>query len=96
MHTLIICTNTHGIICIFSFVEELLQNMKVQGTKVVRGQGWVSGDEDGKSSSAITPVGTVEVALYGDGKVIVGWPNGERCYHKMGDGGKYELQLAGD
>ena len=69
--------------------------MKVVGTKVVRGKGWQSGDDDGTSSSTITQVGTVFGALDWREVVGVAWPNTRMKYHKMGRDGIYELQLAG-
>ena len=69
--------------------------MKVVGTKVVRGKGWESGNEDGTNSRSITQVGTVVEAVNERGWVRVMWPNGRTISYKVGASGKYELQLAG-
>ncbi|PIK54292.1 putative E3 ubiquitin-protein ligase HERC2 [Apostichopus japonicus] len=69
---------------------ELAILMKV-GTRVVRGQDWKWGDQDGPPPSE----GRVIGELGEDGWIRVQWDTGSTNSYRMGKEGKYDLKLAG-
>ena len=79
--------NTHYVICILTFVE-VLQKIKVVGTKVVCGKKWKWGDM-GKA------VGTITSGLNQAGDVVIKWSSGEHYNYGMGDSAADYLELAG-
>ncbi|XP_063970630.1 E3 ubiquitin-protein ligase HERC2-like [Lytechinus pictus] len=69
---------------------ELAALMKI-GTRVVRGQDWKWGDQDGPPPSE----GRVIGELGEDGWIRVQWDTGSTNSYRMGKEGKYDLKLAG-
>ncbi|XP_077868707.1 E3 ubiquitin-protein ligase HERC2-like [Saccoglossus kowalevskii] len=69
---------------------ELAAMMKI-GTRVVRGQDWKWGDQDGPPPSE----GRVIGELGEDGWIRVQWDTGSTNSYRMGKEGKYDLKLAG-
>ncbi|XP_033632375.1 E3 ubiquitin-protein ligase HERC2-like [Asterias rubens] len=69
---------------------ELAGMMKI-GTRVVRGQDWKWGDQDGPPPSE----GRVIGELGEDGWIRVQWDTGSTNSYRMGKEGKYDLKLAG-
>ncbi|XP_077983839.1 E3 ubiquitin-protein ligase HERC2-like [Glandiceps talaboti] len=69
---------------------ELATMMKI-GTRVVRGQDWKWGDQDGPPPSE----GRVIGELGEDGWIRVQWDTGSTNSYRMGKEGKYDLKLAG-
>ena len=67
--------------------SELAKMMKI-GSRVVRGQDWKWGDQDGVSE------GRVIGELGDDGWIRVQWDNGSTNSYRMGKEGKYDLKLA--
>ena len=67
--------------------SELAKMMKI-GSRVVRGQDWKWGDQDGASE------GRVIGELGDDGWIRVQWDNGSTNSYRMGKEGKYDLKLA--
>ncbi|XP_038055580.1 E3 ubiquitin-protein ligase HERC2-like [Patiria miniata] len=69
---------------------ELAGMMKI-GTRVVRGQDWKWGDQDGPPPSE----GRVIGELGEDGWIRVQWDTGSTNSYRMGKEGRYDLKLAG-
>ncbi|XP_070553640.1 E3 ubiquitin-protein ligase HERC2-like isoform X2 [Ptychodera flava] len=69
---------------------DLAAMMKI-GTRVVRGQDWKWGDQDGPPPSE----GRVIGELGEDGWIRVQWDTGSTNSYRMGKEGKYDLKLAG-
>ena len=94
-----ICISTHAIICIYMFVLDLSQIMKVTGTCVVRGRDWKWGDQDGTGAGGAVQIGTITSGLgssdTADGWVNVLWANGARSKCRMGANWAYDLELSG-
>ena len=64
--------------------------MTFKGLRVVRGPNWSWGDQDGGEGH----VGTVvEVEQGAAGSVVVQWDCGNRCRHRCGEEGKYDLRV---
>ncbi|XP_052278368.1 E3 ubiquitin-protein ligase HERC2-like [Dreissena polymorpha] len=68
---------------------ELAALMKV-GSRVVRGQDWKWGDQDGPPPS----LGRVVGELGNDGWIRIQWDSGSTNSYRMGKEGKYDLKLA--
>ncbi|XP_031621811.1 probable E3 ubiquitin-protein ligase HERC2 [Contarinia nasturtii] len=69
---------------------ELTKLMKI-GTRVVRGQDWKWGEQDGPSGSG---EGRIISEVGDDGWVRVEWDNGTTNSYRMGKEGQYDLKLA--
>ncbi|XP_043204412.1 E3 ubiquitin-protein ligase HERC2-like [Amphibalanus amphitrite] len=72
---------------------EMAALMKI-GTRVVRGEDWKWGDQDGAPSGAPSGEGVVIGELGEDGWIRVQWDNGSTNSYRMGKEGRYDLKLA--